>query len=98
MQSVTTDNKEGMEIVSINDGLVAVQVNNNTNSNLYMVTEKTQSFRDRGTVVPPNSQWPINGPQLWAGSLHVYSDVQVTFGIIKSATLSLVPQSKKGAF
>jgi len=101
MLSVTTDNVDGAKIISDQDGLVAVQFRNNTVFNLFLVTEKTQSFMDRGVVVKPNEVWPINGPSLWAGDLWVYTDAagqKVTFGLLKSSTLSFLPHKKGGSF
>jgi hypothetical protein len=99
MQSVTTDNIEGFEIVSEQDNLIAIQFRNNTLFNLFLVTEKTQSFQDRGIIVKPNEQWPVAGPSLWAGTLRVYTDAvgqKVTFGLLKSKILSILPPTKKG--
>lgn len=98
MLSVTTDNVDGAQIISDQDGLVAVQFRNNTASNIYVVSEKTQSFADRGVIVKPNEQWPVAGPSLWAGNLWVYTDspTKITFGMIKSNTLSTV--QRRGGF
>ena|ERR1041385_8546869 len=99
MQNITTDNVEGYEIVSDADNLVAVQFRNNTLFNIFLVTEKTQSFQDRGILVKPNEQWPVAGPSLWAGKLIAYTDAvgqKVSFGMIKSKVLSILPPSKKG--
>src|SRR5215471_815820 len=99
MQSVTTDNIEGFKIVSDQDGLVAVQFRNNTLANIFLTTEKTQSFVDRGIIVKPNEQWPTAGPSLWAGDLWCYTDSpsKITFGMIKSLSLSF-PMRKGGQF
>lgn len=86
----TTDNVEGIKVVTEEDGVVAFQVSNSSNSNLYVTDIKDQSFKDTGIPIPPNTLWPPQGPLMFYGNLFIYTDsgAKVFFSALKTKTFS----------
>lgn len=97
MVGMSTDGIEGIKLVSNEDGLVMVQIRNNTNFDMFLVPEKTQDFKNKGVQIPSLTQWPTNGPTMYLGDLWIFSDSgsnKQTFAVIKSAAISR-PQIKR---
>lgn len=98
MQGAITDGIEGCHLISSEDGLCMLQVRNNSVFDLFVTHEKTQDFKNKGIQVPANTQWPINGPEMFLGDYWFYSDSgsnRTTFAVLKSHPISF-PKFQKG--